>query len=321
MTRLANIFEKIFYALFSNAQKDEDSSYIVNTFKEKNLEKDKILNCFTHPALLEFEKEKALLSDMSLKASSSRGLLELMKVNSSMFSDEVFKRLLFVIHDSGNTPIRSDMTVPIISGGQIKNMNLEQLEEKLIEEVPDLMTTQTCIPEHPAIDAEFLDSEILGQRLKKLYEKNLEVALAEKLKDNPKSKELKENQIRDTEKQVLTAIKNTEDANILKKRKADKAEFTVQEAIAKAAKVHQIPLVAFRNVCTYQHIGKNVRNFGIQCSKLKGIFKSEQSASEECEHDVMIVAPLPSTTVVVFIQVSILFYKQHSRILSLGENK
>lgn len=180
-------------------------------------------------------------------------------------------------------------------------MNMAELEQQLVEDLPDILMTQTCVPELPTVDNEYLDCDRLAQRIKTCYDRELEKSLTEKRMDNPHFKE--EEVVKEAEKQSLAEVKKSQDAKTLNKRKADMSETIVQQGVVNAAKKYGIPIVALKGIKTHEQIGKHVEPFNIKCSRLKGIFENKKSASEEVEHDVLCVAALPSKTVVTFIQV------------------
>ena len=297
-----DVWQKIFFKLFDNGDNCADNS-MWEQFKAKNLSKEDIAKSFTNQAFDNFTNAKAKLSELSARASNSSELVEEMK-KEPVFEDEVWKKLIFVIRDRESRPLDSNKTICIKVGGHVMHMNNEDLEEKLTEEMPDLMISQTCVPELLVYNkADQLSSEGLRQKLKDMYEHEVKEILEEKQRDNPLRKEEQLKQIRrETEKQTLADIKKTSEANALQKRKADESEAIVQRAIFKSAQEYGIPLTVFRGINTLNDVARYLSDFGIQCSNFG------RSNSKECEHDVAVVAALPTGLVVSFIQVRFAHY-------------
>ena len=291
MARYTTVWQNIFLKLYNNEEEHEGWKQ----FKAENLSKENILESFEDKTFERFNTAKAKLLELSSRASNSTELVAEMK-KEPLFEDEIWRKLLFVIRDRESRPLDNNKTVRVMTGGIVRHMTNEDLEEKLMTDMPDLMMSQTCIPEHLVHDqAELLASEGLRQKVKNMYENEVKVTLEEKIRDNPKKKE--EQLRKETEKLVLADIKKSSEASTLQKRKADEAEAIVQRAIHRSAKKYGIPLTQFRGINTKKDVAEYLRDFGIHCSNFgKG--------SGEVEHDVAVVAALPTGLVVTFIQVT-----------------
>ena len=69
--------------------------------------------------------------------------------------------------------------IPILEGGQIKQMSMKEIECKFISENPDILTTQRCAPDQmiheDLIDAQF-NTESVRQSLRRSYEQKFQEA-------------------------------------------------------------------------------------------------------------------------------------------------
>jgi len=91
--------------------------------------------------------------------------------------------------------------------------------------------------------------------------------------------------------QAKKEVKQSRDAKLLQNRVAMNAEEEVQKRIQKAIPVH-----VFRGVNTFDDVGRLLQSLGIkQGGGDKNTF--------ECEHDIVVVALLPSGPLVSFVQV------------------
>ena len=181
-------------------------------------------------------------------------------------------------------------------------LNTKTIERKLIEDLPDLMSSQICVPDHLVNDQfEPLNNEQLRQKLKFDYDSLVEKTVKEEVKKIQEKREMKDGELekieKQTEKQTLAQIKQTNEANILQKRRADESEENVKLAIKKAGEHHGIPLLILQGVKSYHQVATHLKDLGIQPTIIG-------SKSIEVEHDVMVVAPLQTGLVVTFIQVN-----------------
>ena len=222
----------------------------------------------------------------------------------STFQDDFWHLMFTAIRDRESNPIGNDKKVPILEGGQIKDFTMADIEEKFASENPKLLTSQLCVPDQMIHDDQLdahLNTDMVREHLKLMYDKNYLNA-----KDGFDQSTVKE---QEKEKQAATQAreetKKSREANALQYRVAMKAEDYVQRTIKEALEDCGIPFYIFRGVNTYQDIGKFLTKFGIQMSKLKAIKAKDTKTTEECEHDIAILALLPSGPLVSFIQVVI----------------
>ena len=226
--------------------------------------------------------------------------------NESMFDNEVWKRIIFFIRDRESRPLDKKKTIAVTEGGRVRQMNNSDLEEKLLADMPDLLISQTCIPEHLVNDdSELLNSDELRQKLKTMFESEVQKKLLEN-EMHSKMTEVQAKQAKDSaEKQTLADMKKTWEASTLQKRQADAAEATVQQAIFRAAIKHGVVLTVLRGISTFKNVARHLTDLGIQCSKFGDFVKSRENSTYECEHDVAVVGALPTGLFLTFIQVDI----------------
>ena len=223
----------------------------------------------------------------------------------SMFDNEVWKSLLFILRDRELRPLNNKKTIAVKEGGRVTQMNSSDLEEKLLSDLPDLLISQTCIPEHLVNDdSELLNSAELSQKLKNVFESEVQ----KKLLENEKYSRMTEVQAKLAKdsaiKQTLTEIKMTWEATDLQKRQADAAEAIVQREVFRAARKHGIILTVLTGISTYKQVAQHLSDLGIQCAKFGDFVKLREGSTCECEHDVAVVGILPTGLFLTFIQVN-----------------
>jgi hypothetical protein len=168
----------------------------------------------------------------------------------------------------------------VTKGGRVRQMNNSDLEEKLLSDMPELLVSQTCIPEQiVSDDPELLSSDRLRQKLKTMFESEVQKKLLEN-EMHSKMTEVQAKQAKDSaEKQTLADMKKTLEATTLQKRQADAAEATVQRAIFRAAREHGVVLTVLRGISTYKNVAQHLTDPGIQCSKFGDFVKSRENST------------------------------------------
>ena len=195
------------------------------------------------------------------------------------------------------------MFFSVIVGGNERNLNMADLDQVFLEQNPDLHVTQTCVPEYQGTgDMEHITSLALMDKLKKIYDSEVENKLGQKDMSRMKEAEKKEHK-KSAEKQALVDLKKTPEANMLQKQQADRAEVIVQEGIYNAVKKHGIVATVLRGIETYQQVGKFLESFGIKYSKFGNLVKRKEDSTRETEHDVLVVAVLSTGLFITFVQV------------------
>ena len=300
MERQENLWQNIFLLLYEHVGKKDDNP-MWKQFQSENLSKQDIKDSFKNKTFNTFQDAKDKFSELSSSAEDSKELVKEMK-KESIFDNEIWKRLVFVIRDRKSQPLDNNNTISVEMGGQVKDMTNGDLERKLIEDLPDLMSSQICVPEHLVNDQfEPLNNEQLRQKLKFDYDSLVEKTVKEEVKKIQEYREMKDGDLKKIEKQAekqkLAQIKQTNEASILQKRRADESEENVKLAIKKAGEHHGIPLLILQGVKSYHQVATHLKDLGIQPTIIG-------SKSIEVEHDVMVVAPLQTGLVVTFIQVN-----------------
>ena len=103
--------------------------------------------------------------------------------------DDTWRLLFTAIRDGVSCLISRDKKVPIVMGGQARLMTLQEIEEKLIQEDPGILTSQSCVPNqmihNDLMDAQF-NTENFRESLKELYENKLSKARQTLAENNPR---------------------------------------------------------------------------------------------------------------------------------------
>ena len=169
---------------------------------------------------------------------------------------------------------------------EAKKSELQKQLEKEIFELEELETKMKT-------EKKYLEEKIWAEQEKS--SRNLMRELKSKISNFKK-------QASEVKKKVLEEVSKTPAADTLKKRKATEAEFTLQQAILKAGKKCNIPMLVLQGITT-ESIGKSLSPFGIKCSALKKVFEGKSRASAEVEHDILVITPGPTHLVVTPVQV------------------
>ena len=244
------------------------------------------------------------LIDLAKKTNNCADFLDELGKDSSFFRDDDWKILLILLRDRESKIIDKEKTIRIMEGGHERSMNIEELQEKFMEDYPYLLTTQSTFPDQLLHnDQERRSTENLIHEIKNLYEENRQTKLVNLKKDYPKknAKELYKQAEREAKDETVKSKKG----QLVASRFSLEAEDNVQKAIKKAAKVHEVPVVVFRGVNTFADVCKHLEDFGIKASTLKNFSKPSSSNSQECENDIVVVALTTTGPVVSFIQVFI----------------
>ena len=307
MDEAHGFWKKLFFLLHNNSQPDSDLPYMWAQFKANNLQKSDITTALENVGDQLRDEVRSRLE--SILSDETANCLDLMK-NCPQFEDDFWCLLFSAIRDRESTPISSDKKVPILEGGQLRFMTVEEIERKFESEQPDILTSRTCIPDQmihdDMIDAP-LSTDMAREELRSIYKRNY--LKAKEAFNQPKVNEQEKEKQVDIEARQET--NQTREAKALQYRVAMKAEDYVQKSIKRAIEKFKIPVFIFRGVNTYQDIGRFLGEFGIQMSKLKAFKTRDTEATEECEHDSVILA-LPSTgPIVSFLQVISTFWHKY----------
>ena len=143
--RLDSIWKDTFILLFNN--KETKLHPMWEQFKNGILSNHDIQTVVESNDGLFKNEVKNKLSDLTTNINSCQDLLEELRKDSSLFTDEFWKILLILLRDRETRSIDKDKTLPIVEGGQVKFMTSEELEEKFMEDYPHLLASQISIPD------------------------------------------------------------------------------------------------------------------------------------------------------------------------------
>ena len=287
--------------LVNNGDDEETVQPMWCQFMPGRLEKKHIQEVFQKHAQLFTEDIITIYADIDAQTTSCNDLFQSMK---TAFSDEVWKILTLVIRDKETTVIDHNKTVEILEGGQSRYFTVKDLEDKFMEDYPDLFTSQISVPSE-LIHNDFIEPEIniekVIEQLKDHYDQRIAEVLEKLQTDYPKKK--KEELEREAKKQALEETKHLKEATWACQRIALCAEDTVAKSIRRAAEKAGTPVIIFQGVKTLEEISQYLCDLGIVSSKLKCITKRKKDSTLECEHDVGVIALAHSGVVTSFVQV------------------
>ena len=229
---------------------------VKKVFDEKQLFKDVVVNKF---------------NELICQAGDCRELFEKMKAE-PLFDDEEWRIIVVTLRDRESKPLDENLTIPIVEGGQTRNMTNRDIEEMFMQEEPqfDILTCQRSIPEELVHKDHFdahVNRDMMIQVIKDAYESTLS-GIRESMKlDNPKMK--KDELEKQSVKRALVEMRDSKEVQYLKQRESLCAEDHVQKKIMAAAGGRVFPVHIFRGVNTYQDVGQFLEGLGIKLSKLK----------------------------------------------------
>ena len=293
-------WKKLFLLLFNNQLPDIDLPRMWAQFKKEHLNRSDIekaiLSVQDHVRESEREKLAKICSDESANF-----------LDSAELEDNTWRLLFTSIRDREPCPISRDTKVPIVQDGQTRLMSIQEIEEKFCSENPDILKSQTSVPDQiihdDLIDPQFNITSVRNL-LKQLRENKRSCLQTTMVKENPKWKTT------EVEKQAAAQAKretkNSKEAQFLKRRVAMMAKHKVQRSIERVMKEYDIPALVLRGVSTYSDIAKEL---GIKVSRLRAFNcncrknKLTCTCTLECEHDIVTIALLPAGPLLCFNQV------------------
>ena len=165
--------------------------------------------------------------------------------------EEFWQKLFLGLRDQGckNVTIETEQVVNIRIAGIERELTLENLDQNVLEDYGDLLTTQTAIPD---IMIPQDDKSLLKDELREKYE-NLK-----RKHDNEQAR-----------KAFFSTLINSPEAKRLQNLQSQEAEFYVQDQLIKLWRKLNIPGVILRGVQTYENVGRHLSEFGIKLSKLR----------------------------------------------------
>ena len=281
-------WKSIFNTCFYNETPDDKIAGMWTQFKKDNLQREDINDTFKQSDFSDEEREA--FDRVYTKTNTVEDLIKEMKKETKL-QDNVWKMLFIKLRDKAVEPIDHTKTIRVVEGGEEKEMNLDDIEEKFKDDYPDLETSQLSIPEE-LIHKDYLDLEInnqtISKKLKDSYTKKYD-QISKSLKEDSLNMKEEERQKR-AENQALDDIKKSQDHQLLDSRQALYAENLVQQAIKKAAEKFGIPMTILCGVKTFHDIGKPLADLGITLSPLKSFKSAGYKGSQEVETDLTAVA-------------------------------
>lgn len=147
MGEVKEIWKRLFFVLHNNKQPDDDLPTMWTLFKAGNLQDDDLetaIKSIRH--LLPDNVREKLKSLCGANKTGAANLLYSMQADSSLKDD--FWYLLFrAFRDTGCSPIDDSLKICIQEGGQMKQMTMQELEDKFVSENRDNLRSQTSVPD------------------------------------------------------------------------------------------------------------------------------------------------------------------------------
>ena len=206
--------------------------------------------------------------------------------------DNFWLKLILHTRDKACKPIdRARKSRVRLQGDADHEVCIDDIERRLIEELPDLFISQQCVPEVITFDQ---DKNDLIKKLKQRYD-----------------------EISDSDDKKLVLAKS-DLAKCLQRHVAEEAEAAVRTKIYEAARREKVPMVVLGGVKTAEHVGSHLEQFGISLTKLKSLLNpSKSEATIEVEHDVLVLAYHNNKVHITFVQVYSIQYIFHLVILQI----
>ena len=304
------IWRDIFFSRFNNQEPNADLPAMWTQFKADTLLPEDIKKVFDTEHL--FKEDVAnKFKELFDQATDCRELLERMKAE-PLFEDEEWRIIVVTLRDRESKPLDENLTIPIVEGGQTRNMTNRDIEDMFLQDDPEynILTCQRSIPEElvhkDLFDAHFNRDQMI-QVIKETYESSLNSIRESMRIDNPKMKEdeLEKQSVR----RALNEMKDSKEVKYLQQRESLCAEDHVQKKIMAAAGGRDFPAHIFRGVNTYQDVGQFLEGLGIKLSKLKSFNNPDRKSTRECETDVTLIAQTSDGPAASFLQVCDIYLK------------
>ena len=276
--RKPDIYLDLFRKL-SNNVKNEDNEM----WQPFNKDKFKIEPAFIEKITDETQRE--FLSNL-LDYEPPEQISKLLE-DASLFKEEFWLKLILATRDKACKPVDRGKTSRVrLQGHADHEVTIDDLERKLLQDLPDLFQSQLCVPEVITFEQ---DKNDLVRKLKQQYD------------------EIYESIDKKQRKERFEELKNSHHAHCLQKHVAAEAEVVVQTKIYEATRREKVPMVVLRGIKTAEHIGRHLERFGITLTKLKELLSPDKGKSkdksDEVEHDVLVLAYHNNTVHIIFVQV------------------
>ena len=142
MGEAKEIWKRLFFVLHNNKQPDDDLPTMWTPFKAGNLQDSDLKAAIESiDSLLQDNVRERLNSLCSANKTKKANLLYSMKED-SLLNDNFWYQLFRAVRDRGCSPIDDTMKICILEGGQMKQMTMEELEDKFVSENRDNLKSQ-----------------------------------------------------------------------------------------------------------------------------------------------------------------------------------
>ena len=298
------IWRDIFFSRFNNQEPNADLPAMWSQFKADTLLPEDIKKVFDEKQLFKDNVVSKFNELFEQATKNCRELLGKMK-SEPLFDDEEWRNIVVTLRDREFKPLDENLTIPIVEGGQTRNMTNRDIEDMFMQEEPeyDVLTCQRSIPEQLVHKDHFeahFNREQMIKMIKDAYESNLNGIRESMRMNNPKMKE--DELDKQSERRALNEMRDSKEMQYLQQRESLCAEDHVQKKIMAAAGGRDFPAHIFRGVNTYQDVGQFLEGLGIKLSKLR-------NSSRECETDVTLIAKTSDGPVASFLQVCDIYLK------------
>ena len=226
-------WKTMFITLFNNPVPDEKLLPMWKQFKSKQLAVEDFKEAFRKGGAEFSGRAQEAFNRMCAESVSSSELLYRMKDDPS-FENKDWGVLVKQIRDRESNSLDSNRTLDVIVGGAITQMSMKDLEDNFVQENPDILVSQVCIPEtlnHKDNIHPLFNKETLMQDLKTKYEQILQEKRDQLKLEQPKRSE--EEVERRAKKAAEDELKKTREAQALQLRESFRAEELVQKSIYK----------------------------------------------------------------------------------------
>lgn len=275
-----DIFLKLFKASkLKNPEDDGNINKVWSMFQEDNFTIEK---SFIDQDIFTMEQKNSFKREFPTDGQFGK-LMRALEQNIIFDDDKVWREMFFATRNKNCKSLRPGKLKVKVAGRE-ESLGIDELETRMMEDIPDLFNTQVNVPQVPEFSE---NKEELILKLEQDFEKIQRTYQSEENK-----------------KEKLQALKSSTAATLLAKHHADDAEILVQKAIIEIGQKYDIPMVVLRGVKTYEFIGKYLEPLGLKLSKLKSLFgNSEKSHEAEAENDVIAFALTEKGVRIILIEV------------------
>ena len=247
-----DIFLKLFKASkLKNPEDDGNINKVWSMFQEDNFTIEK---SFIDQDIFTMEQKNSFKREFPTDGQFGK-LMRALEQNIIFDDDKVWREMFFATRNKNCKSLRPGKLKVKVAGRE-ESLGIDELETRMMEDIPDLFNTQVNVPQVPEFSE---NKEELILKLEQDFEKIQRTYQSEENK-----------------KEKLQALKSSTAATLLAKHHADDAEILVQKAIIEIGQKYDIPMVVLRGVKTYEFIGKYLEPLGLKLSKLKSLFGNSE---------------------------------------------